>query len=158
MRKLATAIDVRADGFAANAKVKVVTNFAGQLPPCSLDRDKIKQVFVNLFTNACHAMPNGGILTVTTSQRRASEQDAAGGPTGAAGVGARFRAGDTIGITYHVASILGSYGFSSPTYFPSPADVTRGNDAMLEICAAEPDRVRIAHEHLSAGQWKPQVN
>lgn len=56
---------------------------------------------------------------------------------------ARFRAGETIGITYHVASILGSYGFSSPTYFPSPADVTLGNDAMLKLCATEPDRVRM---------------
>jgi predicted TIM-barrel fold metal-dependent hydrolase len=57
--------------------------------------------------------------------------------------GARFRAGERIGITYHVASILGSYGFSSPTYFPSPADVTVGNDAMLDICAREPERVRM---------------
>ena len=56
---------------------------------------------------------------------------------------ARFRAGDRIGITYHVASVLGSFGFSSPTYFPSPADVTSGNDVMLEICARESDRVRI---------------
>jgi len=56
---------------------------------------------------------------------------------------ARFRAGERMGITYHVASVLGSYGFTSPTYFPSPADVTRGNDAMLAICAAEPDRVRM---------------
>lgn len=56
---------------------------------------------------------------------------------------ARLRAGERIGITYHVASVLGSYGFSSPTYFPSPDDVTRGNDAMLAICDAEPDRVRM---------------
>lgn len=56
---------------------------------------------------------------------------------------ARFRAGERIGITYHVASVLGSYGFSSPTYFPSPADVTRGNDVMLAMCAAEPERVRM---------------
>jgi hypothetical protein len=56
---------------------------------------------------------------------------------------ARFRAGDRIGITYHVASILGSWGFSSPTYFPSPDDVTLGNDAMLDLCAREPDRVRM---------------
>ena len=56
---------------------------------------------------------------------------------------ARFRAGERIGITYHVASILGTYGFSSPTYFPSPADVTLGNDAMLEIAARERDRVRM---------------
>jgi len=56
---------------------------------------------------------------------------------------ARLRAGETIGITYHVASVLGSYGFTSPTYFPSPEDVTIGNDAMLAICDAEPDRVRM---------------
>lgn len=55
---------------------------------------------------------------------------------------ARFRAGDAIGVTYHVASVLGSYGHASPTYFPSPVDVTRGNDAMAEIARAEPDRVR----------------
>jgi predicted TIM-barrel fold metal-dependent hydrolase len=56
---------------------------------------------------------------------------------------ARLRAGDRIGITYHVASVLGTYGFSSPTYFPSPADVTIGNDAMLEIAAREHARVRM---------------
>jgi predicted TIM-barrel fold metal-dependent hydrolase len=55
---------------------------------------------------------------------------------------ARLRAGDAIGVTYHVASILGSFGHSSPTYFPSPDDLTRGNDAMAEIAAAEPERVR----------------
>ena len=56
---------------------------------------------------------------------------------------ARFRAGDRIGIYYHVASVLGSYGFSSPTYFPSPADVSAGNDAMLDIAAHERRRVRM---------------
>jgi uncharacterized protein len=56
---------------------------------------------------------------------------------------ARFRAGERIGVTYHVASVLGTWGFASPTYFPSPADVTLGNDAMLDLCAREPDRVRM---------------
>lgn len=56
---------------------------------------------------------------------------------------ARLRAGERIGITYHVASVLGSYGFSSPTYFPSPADTTAGNDAMLGIAEREPSRVRM---------------
>ena len=55
---------------------------------------------------------------------------------------ARFRAGDAIGVTYHVASVLGSYGHRSPTYFPSPDDVSRGNDAMADIARTEPDRVR----------------
>jgi uncharacterized protein len=56
---------------------------------------------------------------------------------------ARLRAGEAIGIDYHVASILGSYGHRSPTYFPSPKDVVAGNDAMLAIAEAEPHRVRM---------------
>ncbi|MFL5562911.1 MAG: amidohydrolase family protein [Gemmatimonadaceae bacterium] len=56
---------------------------------------------------------------------------------------ARLRAGDRIGISVHVASTLGSWGFTSPTYFPSPADVTAGNDAMLALQRREGDRVRI---------------
>jgi uncharacterized protein len=55
----------------------------------------------------------------------------------------RFRAGERIGITYHVASVLGTYGFSSPTYFPSPHDVTQGNDVMLQIAEREHDRTRM---------------
>ena len=55
---------------------------------------------------------------------------------------ARLRAGERIGITVHIASILGSWGHTSPTYFPSPSDVSAGNDAMLAIQAREPHRVR----------------
>lgn len=53
----------------------------------------------------------------------------------------RLRAGDQIGITHHVASILGSWGRTSPTYFPSPADVRVGNDALLELMQHDP-RIR----------------
>jgi predicted TIM-barrel fold metal-dependent hydrolase len=56
---------------------------------------------------------------------------------------ARFRAGKVMGITCHVASILGTFGFRSPTYFPSPEDVTTGNDAMLAMCESEGDVVRM---------------
>jgi predicted TIM-barrel fold metal-dependent hydrolase len=55
---------------------------------------------------------------------------------------ARFRAGERIGISVHIASILGSWGRFSPTYFASPADTTRGNDAMQAIADANPHRVR----------------
>jgi predicted TIM-barrel fold metal-dependent hydrolase len=55
---------------------------------------------------------------------------------------ARMRAGERMGITYHVASILGSFGHTSPTYFPSPADVSVGNDAMAEMAAADPESIR----------------
>jgi predicted TIM-barrel fold metal-dependent hydrolase len=55
---------------------------------------------------------------------------------------ARLRAGDAMGVTYHVVSVLGSYGHTSPTYFPSPADVTRGNDVMHAMADADRDRLR----------------
>ena len=54
----------------------------------------------------------------------------------------RLRAGDTMRIDVHVASILGTWGRTSPTYFASPADITAGNDAMYGIARAEPERVR----------------
>ncbi len=55
---------------------------------------------------------------------------------------ARFRAGDRIGIGCHVASVLGSWGYNSPTYFPSPTDVSIGNDAMIALQEREGYRVR----------------
>ncbi|MFN8579761.1 MAG: amidohydrolase family protein [Gemmatimonadaceae bacterium] len=55
---------------------------------------------------------------------------------------ARMRAGERIGITYHVASILGSWGRTSPTYFQSPADTEVGNDAMLAFQASHAEAVR----------------
>ena len=54
----------------------------------------------------------------------------------------RFRAGEAIGIDWHVASILGSWGRTSPTYFPSPDDVVAGNDALLALIRAYPSRIR----------------
>ena len=55
---------------------------------------------------------------------------------------ARLIAGDRIGITVHIASVLGSWGHTSPIYFPSPGDVSVGNDAMLSLQANEGGRVR----------------
>src|SRR6266480_2686304 len=43
----------------------------------------------------------------------------------------RLAAGRKIGVTIHVASILGSWGRTSPIYFPSPQDVEAGNSALL---------------------------
>lgn len=47
-----------------------------------------------------------------------------------------------MGVVYHVASILGTWGRRSPTYFASPEDIEAGNDAMYGIADAEPARVR----------------
>ncbi len=54
----------------------------------------------------------------------------------------RLRAGERVGITFHVASILGSWGHTSPTYFPSPADCGYGNDRLLALQREHPGRIR----------------
>ncbi len=48
------------------AHVTLVKELEEALPVLKLDRQKIEQAFVNLFINAIHAMPAGGILTVKT--------------------------------------------------------------------------------------------
>ncbi len=54
----------------------------------------------------------------------------------------RLRAGERVGITVHVASILGSWGHTSPTYFPSPADLRYGNDFLLGLEREHGGRIR----------------
>ena len=41
-----------------------------------------------------------------------------------------------------MASILGSWGLTSPIYFPSPRDIEYGNDCLLALQQAHPTRVR----------------
>jgi signal transduction histidine kinase len=45
--------------------VRVVTNFQ-RVPHVRIRRSEIDQVLVNLISNAVHAMPEGGVLTLTT--------------------------------------------------------------------------------------------
>jgi uncharacterized protein len=54
----------------------------------------------------------------------------------------RLRAGEHVGITVHVASILGSWGLTSPIYFPSPGDITYANDFLLTLQRSHPGRIR----------------
>lgn len=46
--------------------VDIRRQFAAKLPPMIGDAEKLHQVFINLFTNAQHAMENGGKIIVTT--------------------------------------------------------------------------------------------
>ncbi len=50
--------------------IEVVRDFASPLPEIPLDRNQIKQVLLNLFHNALHAMPTGGRLSIRTQRRR----------------------------------------------------------------------------------------
>lgn len=54
----------------------------------------------------------------------------------------RLDAGRRIGVTIHVASILGSWGRTSPIYFPSPCDLEYGNAALLALQREHPDAIR----------------
>ena len=54
----------------------------------------------------------------------------------------RLRAGERIGITVHVASILGSWGATSPIYFPAPDDIEYGNSFLLSLQRSHPSCIR----------------
>lgn len=47
--------------------IKLVTSFGDSIPSILCDYHRIQQVFCNLLWNAIDAMPNGGILSVSTS-------------------------------------------------------------------------------------------
>jgi PAS domain S-box-containing protein len=48
------------------SRITVERTLAADLPAVPMDRGKLEQVFVNLFINAIHAMPQGGRLSVET--------------------------------------------------------------------------------------------
>jgi len=54
---------------AKGARVTIKESYDETLPPVSLDADQIKQVFLNMMTNAIQAMPQGGELKVVTAYR-----------------------------------------------------------------------------------------
>lgn len=77
-------------GELGSSKFRVVEEFQHDLPKVRLDAPKIEQVFVNVLTNAAHAMEGGGTLTVRTYLRQVT-----GVGENIAGSGA-FRPGDRV--------------------------------------------------------------
>ena len=63
----------------AASQINVVCKLAADLPRVLLDRSKMEQVLINLFINALQAMPQGGVLTITTSHRLLGEDLKTGG-------------------------------------------------------------------------------
>ncbi len=74
--------------------LKLVRELATGLPPVWLDRNKIKQVFVNILMNAIHATPPGGTITARTSSRVLNKVDHDDGSREAD----RIREGETVVI------------------------------------------------------------
>lgn len=70
----------------SEGKIQVVCDFGNDLPTAALDEGKIEQVLMNVFTNAIHAMPEGGTLTIKTSVKVLGAADVA------------FDAGDRTGV------------------------------------------------------------
>ncbi|HLA05632.1 MAG TPA: ATP-binding protein [Syntrophales bacterium] len=46
--------------------IKIIKDYAPDIPLLLMDRDQMEQVFINIFVNASHAMPNGGDLHIKT--------------------------------------------------------------------------------------------
>lgn len=55
--------------------ITLVTNLDPSLPPVAIDRNKVGQAFINLFSNSIDAMPDDGILAVRTYRKRLSKTE-----------------------------------------------------------------------------------
>ena len=53
-----------------NREIRVVKEFGDSLQPIHADRQQLRQLFLNMVTNACDAMPAGGTLTVRANRDR----------------------------------------------------------------------------------------
>jgi signal transduction histidine kinase len=51
-------------------QIQLVREFAPDVPPIFADRQKLRQIFLNIITNAADAMPSGGTLQLRVGPRR----------------------------------------------------------------------------------------
>ncbi len=61
----------------------------------------------------------------------------------------RLHAGERMGLTAHVASVLGSWGHTSPTYFPSPHDLSTANRWLRDFARRDADAIGAAHPRIA---------
>ena len=56
-----------------NRNVLVQSDYGADVPPIQADRQQLRQLFLNLLTNAADAMPDGGTLTTRTAETKVGE-------------------------------------------------------------------------------------
>ena len=80
--------------------ISLVKALGDNLPKLKLDKNKIQQVFINVFVNAIQSMPKGGTLTIGTYARRLTDvdQDVGDRTSGYLRIGdtVQFKVGDTV--------------------------------------------------------------
>jgi signal transduction histidine kinase len=57
----------------ARKEIRVIKHLAKDLPLTGMDKNRLQQVFVNIFMNALQAMPRRGTLTVRTCARQLTQ-------------------------------------------------------------------------------------
>jgi len=62
--------------------IRIIKSLCECLPPVMGDANQLKQVFLNIIVNARQAMPDGGVLTVTTRMTEDGRVETAIGDTG----------------------------------------------------------------------------
>ncbi len=55
-----------------SSQIRLIGNLAEPLPTTLGDANQLKQAFLNIITNAIQSLPDGGVITVTTSQKGGS--------------------------------------------------------------------------------------